>query len=130
MKMTLLKLSEEIRKSLGYDFFDADVCVDICDIDNMIGSVAYQNPETVEDYYIEFDIISCDCDDLTSDKNIIEIKEVQTPKKTAVIDEEVEGWGRVIISHIPEFDWYELDLDDEPLQYFESLEEAKGDIPL
>ena len=128
--MTLLKLSEEIRKALGYDFFNADICNDIYDLDTMTGSTLYQDPETYEDYYVEFDIVSYDCENLTSDKNIIEIKEVQTPLKKVIVDKEVDEWGRVIIYHIPEFDWYELSLENEPLQYFETFEEAKGDIPL
>ena len=126
MKMTLLKLSEKIKEATGRDFFDEDVCNDILDIDTGIGSVSYDDG----DFYVEFDVENIDCENLTSDKNVVEIKEVQTHQKKVVVDKEVEGWGRVIISHIPEFDWYELDLDGEPLQYFETFEEAKGDIPL
>ena len=126
MKMTLLKLSEKIKEATGRDFFDEDVCNDILDIDTGIGSVSYDDG----DFYVEFDVENIDCENLTSDKNIVEIKEVQTPQKEVVVDKEVEGWGRVIISHIPELDWWELDLDGEPLQYFETFEEAKGNIPL
>jgi len=126
MRMTLLELSEKIKKAIGRDFFDEDVCNDIIDLGIEVGSVSYD----YGNFYVEFDVISYDCDDLTSDNNIIEIKEVQTPGKVEIIDKEINGWGRVTISHIPELDWYELVLNDEPLQYFESFKEAKGDIPL
>ena len=127
MKMTLLELSEIIRKIIGKDFFDEDVCNDIVDVDIMIGSVKYELND-YDEFYVEFNVENIDCDDLTSDKNIIEIKEVQTPQKKVVFDKETDEWGRVIISYIPEFDWYELDIDGEPLQYFETFEEAKGNI--
>ena len=126
MRMTLLELSEEIRKVTGYDFYDADVCVDIIDTDEMIGSVAVDNEKA--DLYVEFEVEDIDCNDLAAhDKNYIVIKEVQSSKKHNIIDTETEA-GRTLINYIPELDWYELDIDGEPLQYFETLEEAKGDL--
>jgi hypothetical protein len=82
MKMTLLKLSEEIRKAFGRDFFDEDVCNDIIDTDLMIGSVKYEiyneKENTDDEVYVEFDVKDIDCDNLISDKNIIEIRSSNT----------------------------------------------------
>jgi len=127
MKMTLLDLNGIIKEITGRDFYDEDVCNDIVDLDTMIGSVKYELND-YDEIYVEFDIENIDCENLLSDKNIIEIKEVQTPNKKVIFDKETDEWGRVIISYIPEFDWYELDVDNEPLQYFETFEEAKYDI--
>jgi len=126
MEMTLLDLSEEIRKATGYDFYDGDVCVDIVNTDEMTGSVAVDNEKA--DLYIEFEIKDIDCSDLAAhNKNYIIIKEVQTSKKHNIIDTETEA-GKTLINYIPELDWYELDIDGEHLQYFETFEEAKGDL--
>ena len=126
MKMTLSELSEKIKKITGKDFFDEDVCNDIVDVDLKLGSVKYELGD--DELYVEFDIKNIDCKNLLSDKNIIKIKEIQTPKKEVKLDKETDEFGRVIISYIPEFDLYELDVDNEPLQYFETFEEAKGNI--
>ena len=126
MKMTLLELNGVIKEITGRDFFDEDVCNDIVDLDSMVGSVRYELEN--DEIYVEFDVENIDCGNLLSEENIIEIKEVQTPQKRVVFDKKTDEWGRVIISYIPEFGWYELDMDNEPLQYFETFEEAKGDI--
>ena len=126
MKLTLLDLSEEIRKATSYDFYDGDVCVDIVDTNTMTGSVAINNEKA--DLYVEFEVEDIDCDDLAAhDKNYVVIKEVQSSKKHNIIDTETEA-GRTLINYIPELDWYELDIEGEHLQYFETLEEAKGDL--
>ena len=126
MKMTLLDLSEIIREKTGYDFYNSDVCVDIVDTDEMTGSVAVNNEKA--DLYVEFEVEDIDCDDLAAhDKNYVVIKEVQSSKKHNIIDTETEA-GRTLINYIPELDWYELDIEGEHLQYFETLEEAKGDL--
>jgi len=127
MKMTLLELNGVIKEITGRDFFDEDVCNDIIDLDLKLGSVKYELND-YDELYVEFDVENIDCENLLSDENIIEIKEVQTPQKKLVWEKETEEWGQVNIYYIPEFDWYELDMDNEPLQYFETFEEAKGDI--
>jgi len=126
MRITLLDLSEIIREKTGYDFYNSDVCVDIVDTDEMTGSVAVNNEKA--DLYVEFEVEDIDCDDLAAhDKNYVVIKEVQSSKKHNIIDTETEA-GRTLINYIPELDWYELDIEGEHLQYFETLEEAKGDL--
>ncbi|GAX87363.1 hypothetical protein LNAT_P0658 [Lebetimonas natsushimae] len=134
MKIILLKLSEEIRKAFGRDFFEEDVCNNIIDTDLMIGSVKYEiyneKENTDDEVYVEFNVEDIDCNNLTSDENIIEIKEVQTPKKHLLEKYDDSQFAIVKINYIPEFGWYEVDMDNAPLMYFDNLEEARGSLDL